>query len=254
MEIIASTVRAQNTWRRDMVRKVGLTRSDEATNLLLQWIAQDPGGNLANQSIKYFQYRNIYRALSEDEMAALQWRLQNLGGYDAAQAARVLGKATHNNAVIRAKWVIASYKREIENPTPPRPTDPGYLSEPVGLLNRFLLAIADINDPVTTQLLNQELLTARSERLRKWLTVALGFAGDEKVAAELKSLVISDADSSVRVVALTAYAHSAREKAVPFLETFLNDKTETGGKGHLVPNYGLRSAAQSGLAILRKRP
>ncbi len=250
---IAATVRAQNSLSAELVRKVGLMRSDDATDVMLNWIAQDRGGNLAGQCIGYLQFRQINRALSAAEMSALQWRLRYLDGYAAGSTARLLGRCTHNDAGVRARSIIDSFQREVENPSPIRNTDSGYVSVPVSILNSFLLAISDINDLIAARIIAQELANARSEPMRQWLMIAAGFAGDETVAVRLKTIVERDANSSIRVVALAAYARSAGEKAVPFLETFLNDKTLTGGPGHLIPNYGLQSVARDTLAKLRAK-
>lgn len=71
----------------------------------------------------------------------------------------------------------------------------------------------------------QEAREQNDAEMDKWLCMAAGFAGDPEVADRLEPVVLSDPDRYVRTLAIRAYAASAGQKALPLLETLLDDTT-----------------------------
>lgn len=82
--------------------------------------------------------------------------------------------------------------------------------------------------------------------------IAAGMLGDESVVEQVRGIVESEPDVSMRALALRAYAWTAKQKAIPFLRQFANDQT-TGGTdchGRLFP---LQIVARDELAELEPK-
>jgi hypothetical protein len=74
--------------------------------------------------------------------------------------------------------------------------------------------------------LRQEMAKENEPRLKLWLTIAAGMSGDETVAQNLHKVIASESeDSSLRAIALRAYGHSLKDKAIPLLEQYIWDIT-----------------------------
>ncbi|MGD9498169.1 MAG: HEAT repeat domain-containing protein [Armatimonadota bacterium] len=66
-------------------------------------------------------------------------------------------------------------------------------------------------------------LGAASDEMRAWLTVVLGYLGDQEQFGLLTRLVLTNPDGFVREAAARALGHLGRDEAVPVLREALND-------------------------------
>jgi hypothetical protein len=142
-------------------------------------------------------------------------------------------------AADRLTPILERFESEVVSPTV---TDSvrimgAYVSPRVGTLNEFVLGISHIGKDAIPMLEQRRQRAAEKSELRKWLTLALGMAGDESVADDLGDMALGDPDRYVRWVAVRAYARSAKQKAIPLLEILASDQTESE-YGVLPPDRG----------------
>jgi len=147
---------------------------------------------------------------------------------------------------------VLRFKKEIGSPTELVSIHGSYLSPRVYVLNQFLLCFSDFGENATGQL-RHELESAETDPVRKWIILSLGMCGDQSVAEEVRKVVNSDSDPYVRCVAIHAYARAAGKTAIPVLEAFLRDSTESeyDRLPDGTPVYLLRLAAEDELVRLK---
>jgi hypothetical protein len=192
------------------------------------------------------------RALSEAELTLLASRVLDGNAVVAGNAARVLANASSNDTGQRLDAILTRFEREVEHP-PLLPTfNISSLSGHAQILVQYLLAFSHLDKPQTIAALETERAGEVSPTLRKWLTIASGYAGDERVAAPLKSYLDAEKEGSTRALLLRAYALTAGKEAIPILESYLNDETVTAN-GCFGPCYGVQMTARDELARLRPK-
>lgn len=91
---------------------------------------------------------------------------------------------------------------------------------------------------------------SQNPHLRKWLALALGMVGVDTVAGELKEIIASNDNSSVRAIALRAYAMALGGRSIPLLENYANDETPGPNPRH----PPIRVVARDELRRLEKLP
>ena len=116
-----------------------------------------------------------------------------------------------------------------------------------------LLGIRNLG-PSAIPFLKAELAGAQSDEEEEWLALALGIAGDGSRAEEIKRVLDSDDDVSMRTVALYAYAGAKGYEAVPLLERLANDRAEAEHRRFPDrPSYPVADSARSELARLKRQ-
>ena len=245
---VQAAMRAQNNLRAFLLFALGQIPGDASTNALLENAYRDR--DVGNLSLARLAGRPVNRPLSPEELESWRLRVQNSNAFQAGATARLLSLCWLNNVEQRAKPIIARFTKEVLVQEPVGEVHGSYLSARTVRLNQFLIAFSQFKDPMIIRLLQQEVKSQVDPLIIQWLTFARGFAGDDSVATQLQSLVAQEKDASTKAVALRAYSRSAKEAALPLLETFLNDKTVTGNGSH-GPYYGLQIVARDEIARFR---
>lgn len=251
-EVIQASLTAQNRFQAILVGVLISMAGDASTKILLDLVLQDPNGNLGALCMQGLENRPVNHPLTERQLQILMGRVQNADVIQAGMVARLLARCNSNDAVIRARPIIARFKKEIANPGAARPPAGSYLSAQTYALNQFLLAFSSLKDARVGNLLAQEIAAPGEANTLKWLTIAKGFTGDDSVAANLQTIAQQDKDLSIRAVALRAYARAAKEKAIPFLMTFVDDKNVAGEDSH-GKLYPLQIVSQGEITMLKNK-
>ena len=211
----------------DLMRALVGIGSDAAIGLLLEQLAHSSSPVIANWAISVLENTAIARPLSPDELAALTTRVTTEHVTRSGLAARVLGNCRAIAVEERLSPIMSRFEREVLSREPLAPVLMSYVSPRVFVLNQFLLAFSNIGAPGIPMLRQKRAQFPANSDLDKWFLLALGMAGDEAVSDELKKLVLGEADIYVRCTAVRAYARSAKQAAIPLLESLLDDPTES---------------------------
>ncbi|RYX83891.1 hypothetical protein EON83_12170 [bacterium] len=202
------------------------------------------------QAVTQYGEMDLPRALDTKELKIVATYLKEGDAYQAASAARFLANAQQNEAMQRLTPMLARFKEVVESPLSLPPTGLSYLSSEAYVINIFLLSISRIKPAQTVvNALEKERAGKATPKQQQWLTAAAGFAGDKRVAPQLKDLFDKETDASFKAVLLRAYAWSAQEAAIPTLQTLQNDESVTAyieGK----PQHGISLIAQGELKRL----
>jgi HEAT repeat protein len=223
-----------------------------STELLMQVTCHDPDRTVSREALHALENRPINFALSAGQIDSLLRKIKSGEILDATAAARVLSRCIRNETRELIKPIVLRFKKEIASPTELVSIHGSYLSPPVYILNQFLLSFSNFGEKATGQL-RQELESVKTGPVREWIVLSLGMCGDQSVAEEVRKVVNSDSDPYVRCVAIHAYARAAGKTAIPVLEAFLRDSTESeyDRLPDGTPVYLLRLAAEDELVRLK---
>jgi hypothetical protein len=205
---------------------LGGVPGDGATSLLVGFVGNNPSSALALVAISRLENRELRRALSPQELAALDTIVRNGSVLDAGRAARVLAHCGQASVNIRLAPLLARFEEEVVSPTAVQAVQISYLSPRVYALNQFLLAFSYLGRSATPTLLQERESTADAE-LRKWLLLAIGMTGGNELSDELEQLLRNETDRYVRWAAVHAYARAQEFAAMPLLRTLLTDGTQS---------------------------
>jgi len=214
-----------------LMRALGGIGGDASTSLLVQLLADGPASETARLAVALLENRPVRRPLSAAELGTLTNLIRTSNIVVAGGAARVLGKCLMVPAPDQLAPTLERFESEIGSPSDVASLMSGYLSPRVYTLNQFLLAVSYIGKEAVPMLEQRRQRAAENSEVRKWLTLALGMAGDESVADDLADMALGDPDRYVRCVAVRGYARSAKQKAIPLLEVLASDKTESEYSG-----------------------
>lgn len=145
---------------------------------------------------------------------------------------RVLAMCAQNPEQPRLRPILNRFIRDIKTPSEVEQVHAvggSYTSPRVFALNKFLLAFRHMG-PVVQPYLREAIQQARENNdaeVEKWLSMGLGITGAPEVTDYLKQVVLNDPDPYTRGQAISAYAQSAGQEAIPLLKTLLHDKTES---------------------------
>ena len=232
---------------------------DGSTRLLLEVACASRGENMA--ALSCLTRRPIQVPLTdEEEEFLLRWlREQEFGC--TGSVAQVLANCREVPAAQKIPPMIARFVPETRSPLadPPGRHHAAYIPIQVASLNAFILTFSAVGEPAIPFLREARDRAATAEA-QKWLTLALGVAGDPEVSEETKRIIQTDENRYVRWVAIRAYGRSAGPQGIPFLQTLVNDMTESeygseradpDGKVHRV--YLIQNAARSMIRKLEKQ-
>lgn len=200
----------------------------QSTEALLDVTLTHPDAEVRTQAGMWIDNRVIETFLTKDQISRLVSRIDSENGEIAAQWAYALARAKHVDDGDIVQPLIRRFKLAIQTvkEKPGRYYPGSYTTDEVVYLNRFLRAFPFIESNVAVPVLRKEIAQAPESRLKLWLTIAAGMSGDETLAIDLLKVVESELeDSSVRAVALRAYARSLKQGAIPVLERFRHDRT-----------------------------
>jgi HEAT repeat protein len=221
---------------KDPQLRIALTRilvtipKNESTSQLLELALLDKDEKIAKTALNGIENRTICRTLSKEEINIILSRIENDNVINAGVYARLLSKCISISTFDRAIPIIMRFKSEITTPTQVNYIYGTYVSGRAYALNQFIIAISNLGESVIPilHLLKKESQETKQESLKKWITIAMGTAGDETVSEDLRQLVEKEKDISLRALALRAYARSAKESAIPLLNSFIEDETSVG--------------------------
>jgi len=242
-----------------LLGSLGGIGGDESTSLLVSCLNEEDL-DLSAKAASRLDNRPIRRPLTGGELAALVALVRDKSGTMAGRAARVLGNCREVPAEQRAAPILVRFIVEIPRVQPgdEAPLERySYVSPRVFRLNKFLLAFSYIGTGAISVVSDARQERAADPEMHKWLTLALGMAGDAEVAGELEQIVRGETDTSTRIEAIRAYARSAGEAAIPLLVSLLDDATVTGptdcartGNPDLDKQYPIRMVAADELTDL----
>jgi hypothetical protein len=218
---------------------------------LLEFALQDSDNRLSEAATGDLMFRMMHRPLTQDEFSQLEAKLKAGLEPQAIAAAGFLSRCRHNDITQRAKAIVARYIAQINHP-PPIGGDGSYLSSEAYWCNAYILCLCELDQARVRGILQDQLARTRDKRVTIWLTIASGMLGEEGVGEELCRIVESKSDASTRALALRAYALVAKQKAIPLLRRFINDRTPGGAGCHGVMNP-LQIVARDELAELEGR-
>ncbi|RYX80884.1 hypothetical protein EON83_26725 [bacterium] len=228
--VIGKFLQQQQELRDGLLDK--LANNPRASYLLVQLAADD----LERETINVLTRRDPPFKLEEDidpiHLFLFGQYVQNSTGRDAGKTAMLLANVKGYFSLCFPP-ILARFKREVEYPTTDYLSGLGHETPPYYVtLNLFLLAFSQFEDTQEViAALQKESQGKVSPKLRQWLTVAQGFAGDKSVAAQLQTYLEPNykekqAEDVLRPLILSAYARSAQQEAIPTLEKYL-DATHT---------------------------
>ncbi len=237
---------------RYLIGSLGGIGGDESTSLLVSCLNEEDL-YLSAKAVSRLDNRPIRRPLTGGELAALVALVRDKSGIGAGRAAKVLGKCEAMPAAVRTTPILERFCREVDTPSHPASVHGSYLSPRVYTLNQFLLAFSYVGTGAVSIISWAQQERAADSETHRWLTLALGWAGDPEAAGELEQMVRDEADTSTRIVAIRAYSRSAGSVAVPLLVSLLDDTTvshTTGSVGAGTPIYHIRGTARKELSRL----
>jgi hypothetical protein len=217
---------------------------------VLEFALQDSDKRLSEAATGDLIFREIHRPLMQHEFSRLDAKLEAGFEPEAVSVAEFLTRCGHNDARQRVKAIIARFIALVRQPPRIRRLG-GYLSSEASWCNQYILCLQKLDQTVVRELLKSELAQAKDNRVTTWLMIAGGMLGEESLAEDLCRIVESETDVSVRAMALRGYARTAKQKAVPFLRHFVNDRIPGGADCHGV--YPLQIVARDELAELEGR-
>jgi len=202
---------------------------DEVASLLLSQFVDNPYPSARGEALWLLDNRvrvtAVKRPLREAELTKLTQTISAPNIFSQGYAARVLSRCVQVPTDQRVAPIVERYEKEVVSPTKGPPIDPKpYFSDRVFLLNQFLLAIDNIGAPAVPRLAMDRRSAGGDQELRKWLTIALGWAGDRSVSDELQGLLQTEADTSTKIVLVRAYAKAGKQEALPFLRSIVDSE------------------------------
>lgn len=201
-------------------------RTEEAARLQVEQAFENPHKGARGTAFSRLVNTIIPFPLRDDQLASLTRRLADEGVMTAGDVARALGHCVENDIEARVWPVLGRFEREVVDPSEIPRTGMSYLSPRVLMLNPFLLAFSYMGEDAAPYV-RAEIEHAQDEVLRKWLFIGLGMTGDPSAAETVRAIIEQDPDRYVRCVAVRAYARSAGQAGLPYLETLLEDPTES---------------------------
>lgn len=224
--ISAGLSQGTDTQRVYLVRAIG--DGDAGTSLLVEIVGTlSTSPKSANSALAALENREVRRPLTTAETKAMTELVGQENLIRAGRAARVLAKCRQVSASLRVTPIVARYRSELEHPSVIGSVALTHMSPQAFARNQFLLAFWFLGSDAIGALSEARQRAAANIEEEKWWTIALGMTGYSLVAAELKSLVIGEPDKYTRALAVKAYTRSAKQEAIPLLESLLNDPTES---------------------------
>jgi hypothetical protein len=224
----------------------------EVTQYLVQLAAQPMDSDVALPALAAIGESPISFPLTEEQTKALLVVVDKASGViSATNAAYVLSRCEQNDKAPFVQPILDRFIKEIADPTEVGAIEGSYVSPRVCVLSQFLRCFDKLADKGVLPL-KSALKKATSDEMSRWLTLALGMCRERSVAETIKGWIKNNPDPYFRTVAVRAYARSAGQEAIPFLETLLDDKFESeydrlpDGS----PVYPIRLAARDELARL----
>jgi HEAT repeat protein len=214
--------------RMNLVHVVRRMHADESTEALLRIALEDPSPEVSRMAVTCIDNRIIRRPLTLSEWATVTERIRTRTSAEAKVWAYILA---HSGIITDPQVVEAILRRFLEDVKDPSldvsgPHLGSYILGKAQALNSYLRAFYFMDSALAIPALKRAFATTTDESTRKWLTIALGMAGDESQSWALLDIVENtDDDSSIRAEALRAYARAAKAQAIPVLEGFLADRT-----------------------------
>lgn len=237
--------------KQEIVIAVSRMPGDKATEALLEIALHEADGAMAEMAGICIDNRIIRIPLSDQDLNSLIRRIETADGRVAAHWAYCLARAEQvDSRKLAAPAVRRLVQAVVSDQVPPVYNDGLYISTEAWYINQFLRPLWYIDSSASLPLLKDAMAATNDSRLRKWLLIARGFAGDAEVANELRQIIENQQeDASVRALALRAYAGARKELALPFLESYLDDATP--GPNPKAPP--LQIVAKDAIAELRRR-
>jgi len=208
-----------------VVRGIG---GDESTQALLQIALNDPDSEVSRLATSSIDNRVIRRRLTAEEWATLKQRIKTGSSGEAQTWAYILAHSSliHDPQIVES--IIERFMEDVQNPSldASRPHLGSYITGKAKALNSYLRAFFFMDSALAIPALKRRMTTAADPKALKWLTIALGMAGDENQEQDLQKIVEDvEEDVSVRAEALRAYTRATKARAIPLLESLLKDKT-----------------------------
>ncbi len=139
----------------------------------------------------------------------------------------LLGMSGRNDPGKRFPPILTRFKADVRYDGEYPKNTMTYLSPRTSALAWYLSAFRSMGETAWPPLREaiQESRVRGDAEVEKWLCMAAGYACDPEAADALKQVVLHDPDRYVRLLAIRAYARSAGQRAVPVLESLLDDPT-----------------------------
>jgi hypothetical protein len=220
-----------------LIRALEGIGGDESTKLLFTCMLRKDSARVAGRAEGALENRFIRFRLSGEEVDFLSDKLMKTHILKAGHLSRIVSMTLPEERKRFQRPVIARLLRELESPTKLYPIMCVYLSPEVYSLNQFLLAFSNFGEPVAAEL-RTEIEQCTVDKTRKWLILASGMCGDKTHARQIEEIARTDTDRYVRCVAIRSCARALQEGAIPFLESFLGDCTES--------EYGCPASVENG--------
>ncbi|MFA7003352.1 MAG: hypothetical protein WC429_04880 [Verrucomicrobiia bacterium] len=225
-----------------------------ATDTLLEFAIHPLNKLVSEIAIGGLSLRTIHRPLSRDEFSQLVSELRAIEEPRALGIAEILSRCKHNDVTQRAAPIITRFIWQLGHP--PRVWSyPALVSSKAWWCNKYILCLRELDQGRVRELLKGELAKTKDKHVAIWLTIALGMLGEESVTEELRRIVESEADISMRELALSGYAMAAKDKAIPFLRHFITARSSGGAESQSSDLNHLQMIARNELGRLEeKRP
>ncbi len=251
--------RSRPEFRRDLAYIVGEIPGEDADRELVRLLCFDKSP-VAGTALFQLLHRRDRQGpftfpLAEEELDLLVEAVKD--GSGGGSIIRLLGMCTQNDVKARFDPILARYISDIHYDGEFLEIKDTYLSPRTFMLNGYLLAFRYMGDTAWAPLRAaiQEARDQNDAEVEKWLCMAAGFAGDPEVADRLEPVALSDPDRYVRLLAIRAYASSAGQKALPVLESLLDDTTvgEYDNKEFAPPRKIIAGTARAEISRLKSK-
>lgn len=191
-------------------------------------------------------------SLSTKQLETLLAAVRDGSDSEAITAATLLAVFSQNVPKHRVEPVVQRLIRVSENPPTNVPRmKPSYSHDNV--LGMYVSAF--INFGKQAQPILREALAMRGVgvQAKKWLTLALGFAGDVSVGDTVRAIANDEAETvEVRCIAVGSYAAAVGSDAIPQLEEWKKDTTLVKTEIHNIEVYPIALAANEKWLQLRR--
>lgn len=195
---------------------------ESSARLRLELCAHGATDDVRTGALNSIGDRVIAFKLPSDVREGLLTILREDSDGHSGSAAYVLSQCVSEDKEVSAQLVSARFLKAIDSQTELPKLRDSYLSPRVHMLNSYLRAYANLGHDAVAAL-TSALGNAGTDEERRWLTLALGMSGEGSVSSTIKNMIETEEDVSIRCVAVRAYSSSARDEAIPFLKTLLND-------------------------------
>jgi len=211
-------------------------KTNASTEMLLDMCVRgqsvNDGEYIIREIMQELPNRDIDVDVNESTLNFMLGKLREDKWPYAPKSARIIGKMKKVNPKMRTEPIIEALKKEIlrsidSNSPPQRPMESSYATESQYKICQYIYAIDDVGVSATPYA-SKALDTAIDNNSKEYLTICLGFTGDNKtLSPKIKTKIIhiakNSTDGYARLMAMRVLEKWQDPNLIPIFKDGLND-------------------------------